>query len=161
MKFGGFWIETYVVCVQSDIVVAADIAFGATHVAWDQTRCLDQASKEIKWLQRCSLIINIPNLSSTHLVTNTSGHQQPSPAAMWSTESTTTFTVFPFLEHTLKKHFSRLFELGISRLCYEMIWNEKLKFWQFWFVFLFILMRSWVFRLVHCFSAWISTLVSH
>ena len=43
-----------------------------------------------------------------------------------------------------------------------MIWNEKLKFWQFWFVFLFILMgalRRSVFRLVHCSSSWISTLV--
>ena len=53
MKSGGFWIETYVVCAQFDIVAVADIAFDAKRVAWDQTRCLDQASKEIKWLQRC------------------------------------------------------------------------------------------------------------
>ena len=32
MKSGGFQIETHVVCVQFDIVVAADIASDATHV---------------------------------------------------------------------------------------------------------------------------------
>ena len=40
-------VETYVACAQFDIVAAADIAFVEMRAAWDQTHCLDQASKEI------------------------------------------------------------------------------------------------------------------